>query len=999
MTITGIRRVHRGGAVAGPATPPVFLNEFVPQNGQSALIWQPGVNERIAEDMELADTSGQIASYSFGVGGLATPGMPATFQVQSALWTGDPCDPTSMLIPGTQTTTTGLPNDGSVSVVEVTLTTPISLPPLADPNVVWLALTIDNPDVGWVLAGQAEVGYSRDLFSENDAALGCTQLFFGGDPLANFWSGVTVLVSSLPTPPLGACCTGTACAETPQADCTGTWNGPFSSCTPNPCQTGACCGGMNFGDCSDTTEAGCVRAGGLFQPGQICGLDTCPSQFAVYRNDRPSAGVFAPPLTFDPLIGDDITFGPGVPCELSSMTATVLGFAFTGRYDIALELWTIDPTSGLPLSPIPGTRQTFTNIGDGAFQRLVAGPYSGVMLPDAVYMVVSVTASPGATNLNAGWVIGGTASIGSTIDAFALRSAGAWSGFDFQDPTIWAGFQAEVSCYGTPPTGACCNDVAESCVDGVTLQQCDGRWVQDATCASNPFTPPCGSSACCISFTCQDRTQAECAAFGGEFAPGLFCADLDPTNLCPRAECTGATGDCLLNNGTPGCDNSFCCEAVCQIDPICCTGSWDALCATTAAGLAVCNPPPPDDACTNAVAISGEGTFPFDNTSATTDGLPHNTCATSLGDDTQIRNDVWRCWTSPCDGPVYVRTCGNTTVDTKMAVYEGCANCPPNDLTLLFCNDDFCGYDQPGGTPLQSQLVFNATAGQDYTIRIGTFPGGGGFDPAPGGAGAITITCGLPDVGTCPGAGDCCDPAGTGTVSCTDDTCCRAVCACDAFCCEVEWDADCATHGFQGSGCGALDICTVACGTGACPSGPVNFLDPPAGVIDARQPFPPDDAGALQGIDTFLVEAPSADPSCWSLCETASPGGPNDIAGIVDNGDGTMTISLLRPISPNAVTVLTYTDDGGAPFRVRFHSHPGNASGDGIVLSNDVTALIELLNGISTPTWGIYSEDIDHSGALGAGDLARLIDLLNGGGAYSPQLGTFLPSCGACCPR
>lgn len=41
------------------------------------------------------------------------------------------------------------------------------------------------------------------------------------------------------------------------------------------------------------------------------------------------------------------------------------------------------------------------------------------------------------------------------------------------------------------------------------------------------------------------------------------------------------------------------------------------------------------------------------------------------------------------------------------------------------------------------------------------------------------------------GAGDCC--AANGSVGCDDLTCCGDVCAADAFCCTVEWDAMCAT--------------------------------------------------------------------------------------------------------------------------------------------------------------------------------------------------------------
>lgn len=138
-----------------------------------------------------------------------------------------------------------------------------------------------------------------------------------------------------------------------------------------------------------------------------------------------------------------------------------------------------------------------------------------------------------------------------------------------------------------------------------------------------------------------------------------------------------------------------------------------------------CPPPQPGgDDCDDCVAIAGEDTFDFDNTSATSNG-PGNALCDKFGTD-DIDNDVWFCWTSPCDGPVTLSTCSLTDVDTKVAVYDG-TNC--NDLTnnILACNDDTCG--------LQSTVNWSAVAGDTYLLRIGTFPG------AAGGTGQFSISC------------------------------------------------------------------------------------------------------------------------------------------------------------------------------------------------------------------------------------------------------------------
>lgn len=131
-----------------------------------------------------------------------------------------------------------------------------------------------------------------------------------------------------------------------------------------------------------------------------------------------------------------------------------------------------------------------------------------------------------------------------------------------------------------------------------------------------------------------------------------------------------------------------------------------------------------NDECDECLPISGDGTFDFDNTNATSNGPDHPECD-KFGTQA-IDNDVWFCWTAPCNGDVALSTCGLTAVDTKVAVYDG-TNC--NDLTnsILDCNDDTCG--------LQSVVNWTAVAGDTYLVRIGTFPG------ASGGTGQFDIQC------------------------------------------------------------------------------------------------------------------------------------------------------------------------------------------------------------------------------------------------------------------
>ncbi|MEW6199299.1 MAG: kelch repeat-containing protein [Planctomycetota bacterium] len=79
-------------------------------------------------------------------------------------------------------------------------------------------------------------------------------------------------------PPLGACCAPDgSCAVTAELECVGVWQGPGTSCEPNPCPqpTGACC--FPAGQCQVLEEAECLSGGGIWQgPGVPCEPDPCP---------------------------------------------------------------------------------------------------------------------------------------------------------------------------------------------------------------------------------------------------------------------------------------------------------------------------------------------------------------------------------------------------------------------------------------------------------------------------------------------------------------------------------------------------------------------------------------------------------------------------------------------------------------------------------------------------------------------------------------------------
>ncbi|MEK6677342.1 MAG: hypothetical protein AABZ47_17030 [Planctomycetota bacterium] len=197
------------------------------------------------------------------------------------------------------------------------------------------------------------------------------------------------------------------------------------------------------------------------------------------------------------------------------------------------------------------------------------------------------------------------------------------------------------------------------------------------------------------------------------------------------------------------------------------------------------------------------------------------------------------------------------------------------------------------------------------------------------------------------------------------------------------------------SGGGCLEI-TCESGQLACPVGLVDFVEPPDEVVDARSPRRLD--GSPAGIDTFFVKAPvGASANCFSLCETQTGGLPaNAIGSVMNHGDCTHTVRLQRPITPGAVTTLSYGPSGAVTGS--FIAHPGNTDGDGITDQGDVLALLNFLSSPASPPWGRYSTDIDQNGGFGVLDVVALMNVLNGAGDLTPWVLTPRPSNPGICP-
>ncbi len=143
------------------------------------------------------------------------------------------------------------------------------------------------------------------------------------------------------------------------------------------------------------------------------------------------------------------------------------------------------------------------------------------------------------------------------------------------------------------------------------------------------------------------------------------------------------------------------------------------------------------DDCASPDPIAGQGSFAFDNSTATTGVAGQVELACYIFVEHRVANDVWFSWTADATGVASISTC-NSTVDTKLSAYPS-FSCP-GMWTSIGCDDDSCG--------LQSNLTFACTAGQTYAIQVGTYWN------ALGGTGVMDIS-----IGSTPSNDDCSSPA------------------------------------------------------------------------------------------------------------------------------------------------------------------------------------------------------------------------------------------------
>ncbi|MEE9126067.1 MAG: hypothetical protein V3U11_02915, partial [Planctomycetota bacterium] len=117
-------------------------------------------------------------------------------------------------------------------------------------------------------------------------------------------------------------------------------------------------------------------------------------------------------------------------------------------------------------------------------------------------------------------------------------------------------------------------------VDEATLLDCN-----DDDLFSSCGVAPDFHSTLLVSVVQGNTYKIRVGGFGTETGSGMLRLDAPP----PHPNCPG-TGDCHVNNGTPGCTDQSCCDQVCALVPGCCDVAWDQFCADAA--VTICGAPP-----------------------------------------------------------------------------------------------------------------------------------------------------------------------------------------------------------------------------------------------------------------------------------------------------------------------------------------------------------------------------------------------------------------------
>jgi hypothetical protein len=387
---------------------------------------------------------------------------------------------------------------------------------------------------------------------------------------------------------IGACCyIDGSCALTTLSDCSGTWQGPNTTCDPNPCSpsTGACC--FPGGGCQVLSPTECAAQNGTYQgdgtdcvpnpcqpslgaccyANRLCGvlsLADCAAQGGTYQGD----GTDCDPNPCDLWTGA-CCFHPGGGCEILRPTQcadrggtyqgdgsdcasnpcaddiTDDGRAFLGYCQFTV---TLDPNNdGVNL-----VRRLDYGVPDQVGAVYVDGTYvgewstpgacpGGAWLDSTMFLPARLTSGRPQITVRVQFVsswldwnefhywayslVEREAVLTDTLDIGQSQSETAHN--YIINTSTWCGTRTDDYC---PGVGACCYPDGSCAV--TALPECSGTWHgPHTTCNPNPCEPATG--ACCVGPVCVETdTLSECWALGGTWNMGETCPEFICIEYC-----------------------------------------------------------------------------------------------------------------------------------------------------------------------------------------------------------------------------------------------------------------------------------------------------------------------------------------------------------------------------------------------------------------------------------------------------------------------------------
>ena len=313
----------------------------------------------------------------------------------------------------------------------------------------------------------------------------------------------------------------------------------------------------------------------------------------------------------------------------------------------------------------------------------------------------------------------------------------------------------------------------------------------------------------------------------GNFDPAQSVDTPGTTN----AECTSCgipgSGSCFAEHG-PGCDDADCCNAVCAVDPTCCDTAWDADCVASAEGLCLAGGTPPavliSEVRVDQVSADNDEWFELSGAPGTSlAGVTYLVIGDGTGGSGVIEAVVdLGLQAIPASGFLVVAESTFTLGTPNFVTNLNFENSDTVTHLLVFnfvgangqdldTNDDGVLDDAPwstiiDGIVLLDDAVFPSGEWGYYSATVGpdgSFPPSQAYRCTPDGTWAQgefdTVTPDSPGVANaaCEVVAVCGNPAAEdcfteqATPGCSDGGCCEQVCALDATCCEISWDADC----------------------------------------------------------------------------------------------------------------------------------------------------------------------------------------------------------------